>query len=210
MSTRRGPRTRLAPEERKAQIIEASIKVFAGRDPSSVTFEEIADAAGVSRALVYNYFGDRGGLLAAVCLHCFDRLDEAIAPAFDRALRPSEQAREWTRRYLGFALEHPDEWSMIASATASQHPAVLEARRQRLQTITDRWGGGPEVRVLVAAFGGLLQAGMAEQDELDEPLDFDRLVSLLGVLAWKGLGQLIPAGIASHSPRGFDSRVARA
>src|SRR5690606_8651881 len=104
----------------------------------------------------------------------------------------------------------PAGGSMTASAPASQRPAVLDARRQRLQTITDRWGGGPEVRVLVAAFSGLLQAGMAEQDELEEPLDFDRLVSLLGVLAWKGLGQLIPAGIASHSPRGFDSRVARA
>ncbi len=205
MSGRRGPRTRLAPELRKAQIVEASITVFAGRDPSSVTFEEIAEAAGVSRALVYNYFGDRGGLLAAVCLHCFDHLDAAIAPAFDRSLRPAEQAKEWVTRYLSFALDNPDEWSMIASATASQHPAVQEARRERVRTITERWGGGPEVRVLAAAFSGLLQAGMAEQDELDEPLEFEKLVNLLGVLAWKGLGQLIPAGIATVSPRGFDS-----
>jgi AcrR family transcriptional regulator len=85
---------------RKAQIVEASITVFAGRDPSSVTFEEIAEAAGVSRALVYNYFGDRGGLLAAVCLHSFDQLDTAIAPAFDPGLRPAEQAKEWVTRYL--------------------------------------------------------------------------------------------------------------
>lgn len=205
MSGRKGPRTRLSPELRKAQIVEASITVFAGRDPSSVTFEEIADAAGVSRALVYNYFGDRGGLLAAVCVHCFDQLDAAITPAFDRSMTPSQQAREWTRRYLSFALEHPAEWSMIASATASQHPAVQTARRERVQTITDRWGGGPEVQVLAAAVNGLLQAGMAEQDELDEPLDFDTLVALLGVLAWKGLGQLIPAGIATASPRGFDT-----
>lgn len=202
MSGRRGPRTRLAPELRKAQIVEASITVFAGRDPSSVTFEEIAEAAGVSRALVYNYFGDRGGLLAAVCLHSFDQLDAAIAPAFDPSLRPSEQAKQWVRRYLRFAQERPDEWSMIASATASQHPAVQQARRERVRTITQRWGGGPEVQVLAAAFSGLLHAGMSEQDELDEPLDFDTLVNLLGVLAWKGLGQLIPAGIASASPRG--------
>jgi AcrR family transcriptional regulator len=208
VTSRHKPRTRLAPELRKAQIVEASITVFAGRDPSSVTFEEIAAAAGVSRALVYNYFGDRGGLLAAVCLHCFDQLDAAIAPAFDRSLRPSDQAKEWVRRYLGFALANPDQWSMIASATASQHPAVQEARRDRLRTITDRWGGGQEVQVLAAAFNGLLQAGMAEQDELDEPLDFDTLVDLLGVLAWKGLGQLIPAGIASTSPRGFSSASA--
>jgi AcrR family transcriptional regulator len=186
---------------RKAQIVEASITVFAGRDPSSVTFEEIAEAAGVPRALVYNYFGDRGGLLAAVCLHSFDQLDTAIAPAFDPGLRPAEQAKEWVTRYLRFAQERPDEWSMIASATASQHPAVQHARRERLRMITERWGGGPEVQVLAAAFSGLLHAGMSEQEQLDEPLAFDTLVNLLGVLAWKGLEQLIPAGIASASQR---------
>jgi hypothetical protein len=67
--------------------------------------------------------------------------------------------------------------------------------------ITERWGGGPEVQVLAAAFSGLLHAGMSEQEQLDEPLAFDTLVNLLGVLAGKGLEQLIPAGIASAAPR---------
>src|SRR5215470_15509912 len=52
-------RTRLAREERREQIVDAAAEVFQGRNPADVTFEEIADAAGVSRALVYNYFGDR-------------------------------------------------------------------------------------------------------------------------------------------------------
>src|SRR5262249_62347488 len=59
-------RTRLAREERREQIVDAAAAVFRGRDPAEVTFEEIADAAGVSRALVYNYFGDRNGLVEAV------------------------------------------------------------------------------------------------------------------------------------------------
>src|SRR5262249_38965325 len=59
-------RTRLAREERREQIVDAAAEVFRGRDPAEVTFEEIADAAGVSRALVYNYFGDRSGLVEAV------------------------------------------------------------------------------------------------------------------------------------------------
>ena len=66
MSASHRPRTRLDPEIRREQIVEAAEQVFHGRDPSEVTFEEIAEAAGVSRALVYNYFGDKGGLIAAV------------------------------------------------------------------------------------------------------------------------------------------------
>ena len=57
--------TRLDPEVRRELILDAAEEVF---EPAAaeVTFEAVADAAGVSRALVYNYFGDRSGLLAAV------------------------------------------------------------------------------------------------------------------------------------------------
>ena len=46
-----------------------------------VTFEEIADAAGVSRALLYNYFGDRQGLMEALEHRSLDDLVATIADA---------------------------------------------------------------------------------------------------------------------------------
>lgn len=208
MAQRRGGRTRLAPEKRRAQIIEASIDVFAGREPSEVTFEEIAEAAGVSRALVYNYFGDRGGLVGAVCLRCFEQLDEAIAPAFDPHLRPAEQAREWVRLCLRFANEHPRPWALISSAGSSQHLAVQQARSQRLEALTRRWGGTPEARIITAAIGGLLHTAITEHEALGEPLDFDQLVDLVSILAWKGLSPLIPGGLATIGPDdGIAARV---
>jgi AcrR family transcriptional regulator len=195
MSDRTGPRTRLSPELRRAQIVEAAVEVFAGREPSEVTFEEIAEAAGVSRALVYNYFGDRGGLVGAVCLRCFEQLDEAISPAFDPSLRPAEQAREWVRRYLQFSVDHPGPWAMISSAAASQHPAVQQARQHRLDVVTERWGGTPEARLIAAAVAGMLQAGVTEHESSDVSIEFDRLIDLLSLLAWKGLSRIIPEGL---------------
>ena len=47
-------RTRLARTQRRDQIVDATAEVLRERDPAVVTFEEIADAAGVSRALLYN------------------------------------------------------------------------------------------------------------------------------------------------------------
>ena len=76
-------RTRLTRATRREQIIDAAVLVFKGRDPSEVTFEEVADAAGVSRALVYNYFGDRRGLVAAVFRRHTDRLHDAVTAGFD-------------------------------------------------------------------------------------------------------------------------------
>ncbi|MGY6499539.1 MAG: TetR/AcrR family transcriptional regulator [Acidimicrobiales bacterium] len=201
MGERSGGRTRLTPELRRAQIVEAAIEVFSGREPAEVTFEEIADAAGVSRALVYNYFGDRGGLVGAVCLRCFELLDEAIAPAFDPELRPAEQSREWVRRYLQFATERPGPWSLIGSASASQHPSVTEARRQRLDIVAERWGGTPEARIVAAAVSGMIQAAITEQEQSEAPLEFERFANLLGALAWRGLSQLVPSGAGGRAPR---------
>lgn len=199
-------RTRLAPEHRRAQITAAAVKVFAGRDPSAVTFEEVAEAAGVSRALVYNYFGDRNGLVGAVCLECYSLLDEAIAPAFDGDQTPGQQARSWIRRYLQFAFEYPEAWAIIGSPTAYQHPSVLRARAERVDTIVARWGGTPEVRVVVGALSGLLHSAvLAHLESETDQLEFEDLVDLVGLLAWKGLSHLLPEGIAGYQDRPIPS-----
>jgi AcrR family transcriptional regulator len=201
MAQERTVRTRLAPELRRAQIVDAAIEVFAGRDPAEVTFEEIAEAAGVSRALVYNYFGDRGGLVGAVVLRCFDDLDRAVAPAFDPALPPPQQAREWVRLCLHFANDHPAQWQLISSAGTSQHVAVQEARRRRLDSLTRRWGGTPEARIITAAVVGLLHTAIREHEAIGGPLGFDHMADLVSILAWKGLSSLIPGGLATIGSR---------
>jgi AcrR family transcriptional regulator len=201
VETTRG-RTRLTPEVRREQIIDAAVGVLAGREPAEVTFEEIADAAGVSRALVYNYFGDRGGLLSAVCERAFDQLDAATSPAFERPDRPAhEQAREFVSRYLGFAAAHPGSWSLIGSTAASEHPALLAVRRRRVEAIADRWGGSAEARVVAAAVMGMLDAVVADARDGD-PLAIDdaRLSRLVSALLWSGLSRLVPEGAAGRTP----------
>jgi AcrR family transcriptional regulator len=103
-------RTRLAREERREQIVDAAIALFAGRDPAAVTFEEIADAAGVSRALVYNYFGDRHGLVEAMYCRSTDELDRRVSDALaaTRGLRDALSAA--VRVHLAFATESPAAW----------------------------------------------------------------------------------------------------
>lgn len=192
-------RTRLAPEVRREQIIEAAIAVFASRDPSEVTFEEIADAAGVSRALVYNYFGDRGGLLGAVCERSFDQLDEAVSPAFAAGLEPSEQVREFVHRYLAFAASHPGPWHLIGAAAASPHEAVQVVRRERFDVIASRWGGSHQARVVTAAVTGMLDSVVTDRlDGCAGQLSDERVAQLLSTLLWSGLSSLIPAGASAR------------
>jgi AcrR family transcriptional regulator len=56
----------MAPEARRQHLIDVASRIVEQRGPASLSMEAVADAAGVSRALVYNYFDNRTGLLRAL------------------------------------------------------------------------------------------------------------------------------------------------
>ena len=86
--------------------MDAAAAVLQGRDPAEVTFEEIADAAGVSRALVYNYFGDRNGVLEAVYRRNLRLLRERIGAVVATA-RGRKALYELVRVNVEFARREP-------------------------------------------------------------------------------------------------------
>jgi AcrR family transcriptional regulator len=188
-------RTRLDPEIRREQIVAAAALVFEGRDPADVTFEEIADAAGVSRALVYNYFGDRGGLLAAVYLRAFQRLDDEITAAVDASLPAPQRVREIVRSYLRFARTHSGAWQLLGLAGTLQHPAVHAARRRRLAQLADGWGGSPASLVVASGVVGMLEAATLRWLDHDPEIDLDTAAAVLYDLLWTGLSSLSAHGI---------------
>jgi len=105
---------RLGRVERRAQIVEAALAVFADRDPADVAFEEVADAAGVSRALVYNYFGDRAGLLEAVYRHHADALALDVARALAGSGSVHDALTGVVRAHLGFARRSPAAYRLVS------------------------------------------------------------------------------------------------
>lgn len=72
---------RLDPVVRRAHLLEVAERILATTDPAKVTLQNLADAAGVSRPLVYAYFQDRAGLLAAVDQQRAATVDRALADA---------------------------------------------------------------------------------------------------------------------------------
>jgi AcrR family transcriptional regulator len=171
-------RRRLEPERRRAEIVEAASTIFRGRDPNTVRFEEVADAAGVSRSLVYAYFGDRGGLLAAVYLQSL--LNDV--PVDETRLRAL------VHRYLHLVHANAASWPLFAAAGALEHPAVQQARRARIQCIADTWGGGPVERLLARGVIGMLEAGASEWVE-HRACSLEEAADLLTRTLWNGLGR---------------------
>lgn len=57
---------RLAPDDRRQEIVEAARRLFSMRPYRSVSTAEIAEQAGVARSLVHHYFGGVRGVFLAV------------------------------------------------------------------------------------------------------------------------------------------------
>jgi AcrR family transcriptional regulator len=149
----------------------------------------------VSRALVYNYFGDRGGLMAAVDLRSFRRLDEELNDAVDPALPPYDRIRGMVHAYLSFARKNSSAWHLIAAAGTAQHPAVQDARRARMERMGAAWGGGPSARIVARGVVGMLEAATLDWLE-SQDADLDELADVLSNLIWTGLSSLVVHGIS--------------
>ncbi|WP_030343588.1 TetR/AcrR family transcriptional regulator [Streptomyces sp. NRRL S-1022] len=68
------PRQRLAPADRRAQLLSVGARLFATHPYSDVLMEDVAEAAGVSRALLYRHFPSKQALFAAVYQQAADQL----------------------------------------------------------------------------------------------------------------------------------------
>ncbi|MFF3223178.1 TetR/AcrR family transcriptional regulator [Nocardia suismassiliense] len=85
MSTRR----RLSPDERRKVLLEAGARLFAERAYDAVLMEDVAAAAGVSRALLYRHFPSKRDLFAGVYEEAADQL--LVATTFDTERPLAEQ-----------------------------------------------------------------------------------------------------------------------
>lgn len=185
-------RTRLGRSERREQIIAAAAEVFRGRPVADVTFEEIADAAGVSRALVYNYFGDRNGLVEAVYLRHVHALRTRVTTALttEGGLRPA--TTQVVRAHLEFARDDPVAYRYAAGETAFGQLPRLDA--QRVAEVAEVYGGGPDAELLAKGFVMSVRAMVLHWLEAGAP-DIDRAEAVIVHFLWSGLSSIDELGL---------------
>ena len=135
------------------RILDAAEQLFADDDPASVGMNEIAKAAGCSRATLYRYFDNREALRTAYVHRETRRLSEAIKDRIGgiedprqrlvagitttlRLVRESPALAAWfviTRPPIGGELaEQSDVIAALAAAfvnsLGADHPATVESR----------------------------------------------------------------------------------
>ncbi|HUB53997.1 MAG TPA: TetR/AcrR family transcriptional regulator [Mycobacterium sp.] len=137
----RTPRRRLSPEDRRAELLALGAEVFGQRPYDEVRIDEIAERAGVSRALMYHYFPDKRAFFAAVVKGQADQLFETTnAPLPGQSL--FEEVRDGVLAYMQYHQEHPQAaWAAYVGLGRSD-PVLLgiddEAKDRQMEHIMSR------------------------------------------------------------------------
>lgn len=100
-------RRRLSPEDRRAELLALGAEVFGKRPYDDVRIDEIAERAGVSRALMYHYFPDKRAFFAAVVQDEADRLHEATNQ-LPPGMTMFEEIRLGVLAYMAYQQLHPE------------------------------------------------------------------------------------------------------
>ncbi|MFC8914656.1 TetR/AcrR family transcriptional regulator [Streptomyces sp. WAC05374] len=189
---------RLSVEERRTQLLGVALSLFAHRAPKDVSLDDVAEAAGVSRPLVYRYFaGGKQELYEAALRSAADELElcftePPVGP-------PTERLARVLDRYLAFVDQHDAGFSALLQggsvAETSRTTAIVdEVRRAAAEQILLHLGAGdpgPRLRMMVRTWIAAVEA--ASLIWLDEdkrpPADelrgwlVDHLVALLTATA---------------------------
>ncbi len=86
------------PEEKKQKIIEAALKVFGTHTYKKASVSDIAAEAGISKAMVFHYFGTKKDMYLYLVRFCSDimineiksNFDESVTDFFDRIILASD------------------------------------------------------------------------------------------------------------------------
>lgn len=126
-----GERTRLDAEERRAQLVALAVASLAERPLADLTIPGLARQAGVSRTLLFHYFGSHDGLHRIVLETARDAMLHATEP--DHALPPRARLHDTLRRTVGFVHDHGGTFASLVRGVASTDPdarAIIDQARQ--------------------------------------------------------------------------------
>jgi len=73
------PRRRLAPEARRAQILDAAARAFVAEGYLGTSMATISEVAGVTPRIVYKHFSSKAVLYRAVLMRTADRLADVLS-----------------------------------------------------------------------------------------------------------------------------------
>jgi AcrR family transcriptional regulator len=185
---------RLSADARREQILDVAIQVFGGSGYYGASMNDIAEAAGVTKPVLYQHFDSKGDLYGALLDEVGTRLISSITKATANAADGREQTQRGFQAYFRWVALHNQEFRLLFGSTASH----AEEFGVRIRRITDDAAAAiaPLIAVdidpthrdtLAHALVGLAEGASRRLVGLGQAFDPDEIAREVAGLAWAGL-----------------------
>jgi AcrR family transcriptional regulator len=121
--------TRLPAPRRRRQLLGVAVRVFAERGYHPTTMNDLAEAAGVTKPVLYQHFRSKRALYLELLEDVGGRLRDAIAKATTEATGPREQVQAGFRAYFTFVAAQQQEFRLLFGGGARRDEEFADAVR---------------------------------------------------------------------------------
>jgi len=125
----------VARADREQQIIEVACRIFAETGFAATSVADVAEAAGISKPLIYNYFGSKDGLYAACVRHAAEVLTAEIERTAQSGTVGLARAVVTLDGMFRALAPQPWIWHLVFDPTSPRDGevgAILDAHEQRI------------------------------------------------------------------------------
>ena len=189
--------TRLPAAERREQLLEVALEVFAANGFHETSMNEVAEAAGVTKPVLYQHFASKKALYNELVDEMGVRLERTIFEAAAAADGPRQQVEAGFRAYFRWAINQGAAFRVLFADRNRTDRELAAAVAKVESMVADRVAslilvdGLSDDERHVLAFGVV---GLAESTSrhwlrlgLGQGTDADEFADLVAQLAWSGL-----------------------
>lgn len=174
------PASRLEVEERRRQLLEVGGRLFAQRSFDDISIDEIAQAAGISKGLLYHYFPSKRDFYVELIRKAGQDLLSATAGV---AASSEDPVRAGLDAWLDYIEEHERGYIMLMQGGIGSDPEVRQIVDDTRERFARRILGGvdnpsPALRLAVRGWIGFVEGATLDWAR-DRPLGRERLHTLL-------------------------------
>ena len=185
---------RLPAEQRKSQLLAVAIELFAERGFHATSMEDIAEAAGVTKPVVYQHFPSKRALYRELLDDVDASLTGRLVTATASAATGRERVQVGFAAYFRFVADHRAAFRVLFGASVRNDPEFALVADATIERIADLIAdliaidGPPEQRrTLAHAVVGMAEATSRRVVNDEGEDDPDRLARWLAEMAWFGL-----------------------
>ncbi len=190
---------RLSAPARREQILDVALDVFANAGFHGASMNDIADAAGVTKPVLYQHFDSKRDLYQALIEEVGNRLRTNIDKATAEATDGKSQTELGFRAYFRWVADDHDGFRLLFGSGSRRDDEFNDAIRQI--TAESARAVAPLIAVdideshretLAHAIVGLAEGASRRLVGLGQDFDPDAIAAEVSALAWAGLRAVTP------------------